>query len=153
MKKIFSADRVGKLFNGTSPLGLIHFFLLPTFAYGIGFTFFGSTSQVTYSSLHRIMVDQHDLVPMAWGIVLCLVGLACLNTMILKVWYIGHTAAFVGFTAWLFASIMYTLDLQYMLVFAVTLPSMLFWLWLYFRIKQDKSTVHYFPPKHSTRKH
>lgn len=135
--------KVGRLFDGSKAVGPIHFFILPTLFYGVGFLFFPTKEPVVKSSLHITMVSLGDKwLPMVWGGVLVLVFLGTLNTMLTKRFYIAHISAFIGFMAWLFATLMYLQSQNYMLMGAVTLPSMLFWLWLYLRIKAGQTSLH-----------
>lgn len=118
--------------------GPIYFFLLPTVAYGTGFVFFPEKNFVLSSSLHAAMVDLGSKwVPFAWGVMLLVVALGSLK---INRWT-PTASPFVGFLAWLFATLMYAQDKSYMLVVAVTLPSMLYWFWLYLRA-HTANTMH-----------
>lgn len=135
--------KVVRLFDGEASTGPTHFFILPTLFYGVGFLFFPNKATVDKSSLHITMVSLGDKwLPMVWGAVLILVFLGTLNTMLTKKFYIAHASSFIGFMAWLFASLMYLQSQNFMLMGAVTIPSMLFWLWLYLRIKAGQTSIH-----------
>lgn len=142
----FLGGKVERLFDTSTPVGPIHFFILPTLAYGIGFLFFPYSETVLKSSLHLTMVSLGDtLLSQVWGAALLLVFVGTMNTMLLKRWWIAHVSAFTGFLAWMFASLMYLQGSNVMLLFAVSIPNMLFWLWLYLRIKAGRTSFHLRP--------
>jgi hypothetical protein len=117
--------------------------MLPLIFYGVGFLFFPHNSAVENSSLHKTMLDLGgSTTPRVWGGCLLLVFLGSMSTMIMKKFYLAHSAAFVGFLAWLFATIMYLQTENWMVAGAVTLPNLLFWLWFYGRVRSDQSSVH-----------
>lgn len=101
------------------PLALL--FMLATLAYGIGFILARFTDVLGTSSLYITMTGIHPYITLIWGVV-------CVLAVI-------HTAAgfrfasLLGFMAWVFAGICYVIAGNWLVLVAVALPNMLYWLW------------------------
>lgn len=117
---------------------LIYPFFLATAAYGVGFVAFGKTRGVEASSLYQAMASLTPALPAIWG-ACALAAVILAVTLILtrqKGW--GDAAALFGAVVWIFAMSCYAVTGGWLLVFAVTLPNLMFWIWYYFRIAHFK---------------
>lgn len=100
------------------PLALL--FMLASLAYGVGFLLLPHFDLGT-SSLYVTMTGIHPNVTIIWGIALIV---SVLVTLAGYRW-----ASLIGFMAWVFAFICYGLDGNWLVMVAISLPNMLFWLW------------------------
>ena len=95
--------------------------MLISFSYGVGFILFRFTDILGTSSLYATMIGIAPHIAFIWAI-------ACL-------WAVIHTligwkpASLLGFSAWVFAAICYVIAGNWVVLFAVAVPNMLFWLW------------------------
>lgn len=128
--------RFTHLDNNTKINVLIYPFLLATLSYGVGFLCFGAwAGWVTKSSLFTAMTAIHPWIPFIWGacgLVAVLMAILFIGTR--KALGLGDTAALFGSLVWLFAAFCYALTGGYLLVFAVALPNLIFWIWYFFRL-------------------
>lgn len=106
---------------------LVFMFLLTSFAYGIGFALFGSTEAVGASSLFKAMTAVGEGIPELWGIVAIAVVVAFLLGVALNKKAVSSSASFTGFILWLFATIIYGLEANWLTMVSVGLTSLGFW--------------------------
>lgn len=125
LSRVTSSAR-GEVFNP-----LMWPFLITTFAYGIGFTFFPHTESVENSSLFEAMTKVQGHFPLAWGV-------ACLLTIIMGLTFLlynippaGKVSGLIGFGLWVFAAFCWGLTGGWLLVAALALPNLWFWFWQY----------------------
>lgn len=128
--------RFTHLDNNTKINFLIYPFFLATLSYGIGFLCFGSwAGWIAKSSLFTAMTAIHPWIPFIWGggaIIAVVAAILFIGTR--KFLSIGDTAALFGSLVWIFAAFCYALTGGYLLVFAVALPNLMFWIWYFFRL-------------------
>lgn len=133
----------GELFNP-----LIYPFILVTFAYGIGFTFFSNTDPVGQSSLYQSMTAISPLLTTIWGIAAISVILIGFYVLVKDKPPLGKFNCFLSFLLWFFAATVYVLTSGWLTLFAVVVPSLYFWTWQYFSLARfrdedvlDKATM------------
>lgn len=106
-------------------------FLAATIAYGIGFTAFNSASGVTASSLYHAMFSMHPALPVVWGAVALVAIILVMVYLALEVRWANKVSSLLGSMVWIFASFCYILTGGWLLLFAVSLPNLYFWVWEY----------------------
>lgn len=119
----------GEFFNP-----LIYPFLLTTLSYGIGFTIFGWASAVQESSLFSSMVSISPTIPFIWGILAIAVIVIGIYVLIFDKPPIGKLNCFIAWMLWFFAGVVYVITGGWLTLFAVTIPSLMFWTWQYFSL-------------------
>lgn len=103
------------------PLALLYMFA--TLLYGIGFLVLPYSDVLGTSSLFVTMSGIDHLTVLFWGI-------ACIVSVVVTL--AGYRlASLLGWSAWVFATICYAIDGNWLVLLAVALPNMLFWLWQY----------------------
>jgi hypothetical protein len=95
--------------------------MLASFAYGLGFILLSYSDLIGTSSLYVTMAGIDPRITIVWGVALILAVVVTLAGY--------RIASLLGFAAWTFALICYALNGEWMVLVAVTLPNMLFWLW------------------------
>lgn len=146
LQKLFSrvtSSQRGEKFNF-----LIYPFLLTTLAYGIGFTFFAHTSGVGGSSLFAAMTSLWPIFPLIWGITSILTIVVGITFLLFNIPPAGKASGIVGFMVWVFATFCWGLTGGWLLVFALGIPNMSFWIWQYLSLSlfrredaEDKETM------------
>lgn len=106
-------------------------FLAATTAYGIGFTAFAGTSGVTASSLFHAMSSMHPSLPFLWGAAALVAIVLVFVYLALEVRWANKVSSLLGAMVWVFASFCYILTGGWLLLFAVSLPNLWFWVWEY----------------------
>jgi cellulose synthase/poly-beta-1,6-N-acetylglucosamine synthase-like glycosyltransferase len=130
-KRITESAR-GELFNP-----LLWPFLLATLAYGIGFSIFINSGIGTQSStLFMAMAAIHPIAPFIWGLIAMFTILGGLTFLLFNIPPWGKISGVVGFMLWLFASVCYGFYGNWLLVFALTVPNMWFWIWQYISLSR-----------------
>lgn len=109
---------------------LMYPFLLTTFAYGFGFTFFNE-AWVSSSSLYMAMFEMRTWMPNVWGAVALTAIVLNVITLMTKHLQVAAAAAFLGAMVWFFAFFVYMLGGDWLIMISVTLPNLLFWIWYY----------------------
>jgi hypothetical protein len=111
-------------------------FLISTLAYGIGFLFFNSTTDVGKSSLFASMHALSVTAPQLWG-------LAAVTTIVLGVYFLlfnkppyGKYAGLLGFMVWVFACFCWVLAGALLVFMAVGIPNLIFWFWQYLSLSK-----------------
>lgn len=106
--------------------------LFSTFAYGVGFALiFPLTRYTSESSLYTSMLYIDKNVPAIWGAI-ALVNIAGgLTFLLFNIPPFGKVSGLVGFMLWVFAGLCYSLDGEWLVLFAVAVPNMWFWFWQY----------------------
>lgn len=103
------------------PLALL--FMLATLAYGIGFLILPYSKILGTSSLFVTMAGFGTHIVIFWGV-------ACILSVVVTL--LGYrTATLLGWAVWVFAALCYVLDGNWLVLVAVSIPNMLFWLWQY----------------------
>lgn len=140
--------RISKSARGEFFNPLIYPFILVTFAYGVGFTFFNHTPAVYESSLYQAMVSISPLLTTVWGILAILVILIGFYVLVKDKPPMGKINCFLAFLLWFFAGTVYVLTSGWLTLFAVVVPSIYFWTWQYFSLARfrredvlDKATM------------
>ncbi len=101
-------------------------FMLATLAYGIGFLILPYSDILGTSSLFVTMSGIHHLAVVFWGV-------ACIVSVVVTL--AGYrVASLLGWAAWVFATICYAIDGNWLVLLAVAVPNMLYWLWQYAHI-------------------
>jgi len=94
--------------------------MLSSLAYGIGFLLLPHIKLGT-SSLYVTMIDIGPHITLIWGLALILA---------VVVTFAGYRiASLLGFMAWVFALICYGIAGNWLVLVAIAIPNMLFWLW------------------------
>lgn len=128
--RITSSAR-GELFNP-----LIWPFLVCTFAYGIGFTFFGWTHAVGASSAYQALSAVGSLFPLAWGIVAILTIVLGFTFLMFNLPPAGKISGLIGFMLWLMIGIAYAIEGAYLVLISVAGVNMFFWAWQYISLSR-----------------
>jgi hypothetical protein len=130
LSRLTSSAR-GETFNP-----LTYPFLAATFAYGLGFVFFGTSAGVQDSSLHVAMLSLGASIPALWGAI-------ALGTIILGLVYLlfhkppaGRSSGLLGFMLWVFAGGCWLVTGGWLLFFAIALPNIYFWIWQYLSLSK-----------------
>jgi hypothetical protein len=111
-------------------------FFLSTLAYGIGALL--SDTGTHGSSLVVALVDIHPLAHFIWGAlaVFIIVGLLIsLGTGAIK---FMQTLTIMAFMLWVFAVLCYSLVGGWVPLFAVAVPNMIFWTFMYLRVSVNR---------------
>lgn len=144
LSRVTSSAR-GELFNF-----LIWPYLFSTFMYGLGFSVIIPLTKFSGdSSLYAAMVMVGGTeTPIVWGIVAVATILFGLTFLMFNIPPFGRISGIIGFMLWLFASICYLLSGSYLVMFAVAVPNMVFWIYQYISLSryrredlQDKRTL------------
>jgi hypothetical protein len=101
------------------PLALL--FMLATLAYGIGFLILPYSDILGTSSLYVTMVGFGAHIAIVWGVA------SIISVVVTLAGY--RIASLLGFMVWLFAAICYIMDGNWLVLVAITIPNMLYWLW------------------------
>ena len=125
ISRITSSQR-GQKFNP-----LIWPFFIATMSYGIGFTIFLPLDIVTKSSLFMAMFTIHPWIPVIWGILAIATIVMGLTFLLFNIPPVGRLSGLLGFMVWVFASMCWLLDGNFLLIFSVGLANMYFWFWQY----------------------
>lgn len=113
----------GEVFNP-----LLWPFLLSTLTYGVGFAFgLGSAD----SSLHMSLAGVWPLLPIVWGVAALAVIVGGITFLLFNLPPYGKLSGLVGFMLWLCGAIAYGLSGSWLLLLAVAVPNMWFWIWQY----------------------
>lgn len=140
MNKYFS--RVTSSARGEKFNFLLWPFLLATFAYGVGFALIMPfTTAAGDSSLYHSMHNLGSGIPVVWGAVALFVILTGLTFLLFNIPPFGKLSGLVGFILWTFGGMCYVLSHDYLTLFSVAIPNMVFWIWQYLSLsdfrKQD----------------
>lgn len=125
----FTKSARGEFFNP-----LIYPFILVTFAYGFGFSFFSHTAAVSSSTLYIAMYSISPLLTMIWGYVAIATILIGVYVLVKDKPPMGKFNCFLAFLLWFFAATVYVLTSGWLTLFAVVVPSLYFWTWQYFSL-------------------
>lgn len=106
-------------------------FLIATFIYGVGFTFFSHTEGVDKSSLYSAMYDIHRTAPIVWGSVALITIIIGLTFLLFNIPPAGRISGLVGFALWVFAAFCWGLTGGWLLIGSIALPNLWFWFWQY----------------------
>ena len=106
-------------------------FFIATLAYGIGFTVFYGIDGTQKSSLFTAMVDIHQSIPFIWGLVAIATIVVGFTFLLFNIPPAGKISGLVGFMVWVFASFCWGFNGAWLLLFAVAIPNMYFWIWQY----------------------
>jgi len=123
----------GELFNP-----LIYPFLLATFAYGVGFTYFSVIGGESASSLYNAMFSISPAITLVWGLLAIAVMVIGLYVLVMNKPSIGRANCFAAWSLWLFAGIVYMLTGGWLPLFSVAVPSLWFWTWQYFTLHGEQ---------------
>jgi len=134
IKTRLSRSARGELFNP-----LIYPFLIATFFYGLGFTFFSGTAAVDSSSLHTAMLAISPALTVVWGVLAIVVILVGAYVLIFDKPPIGKANCFVAWSLWFFAAVVYALTGGWLPLLSVALPSLWFWTWQYFSLAKFRA--------------
>lgn len=129
MNRYFS--RITKSARGERFNPLTWPFFIATFAYGLGFTAFYSTSATAHSSLFIAMISIHPYVPILWGATAIVTILIGFTFLMFNIPPAGKVSGLVGFMLWVFASFCWGIAGTWLLLFSVAIPNMYFWIWQY----------------------
>lgn len=121
----------GEFFNP-----LVYPFLLTTFAYGLGLTAFSWTAAVQKSSLVTALDTVAPFATVVWGAVALAVIIVGLYVLIFDKPPVGKANCFVAWLLWAFAAMAYILTGNWLTVFSVAIPSLMFWTWQYFELSR-----------------
>ena len=125
ISRVTSSAR-GEAFNP-----LVWPFFLTTFAFGTGFAWFSSTEGVSQSSLLQAMNETNPIVSFVWGWVALITIIAGFTFLLFNVPPIGKLSGIVGFMLWVYASICWWDTGGWLLILAIGIPNMWFWIWQY----------------------
>ena len=139
LRRVF--DRL-TIIDGDRMHPLTHLFLAQTFIIGVAFAFIGMGSGVEATVLYQLtQLHFGSFATSAWGLIL--VAVSVLNTA--AVWFknvrLARPVAMLGFTAWLYAAVLYGLSGFWFQLVVPAVVNMLFWAWVYItvgRFKHDK---------------
>lgn len=137
LSRITSSQR-GEVFNP-----LIWPFLVTTFAYGLGFTFFFGLEGVKQSSLFIAMASIAPAVPIIWGIVALITIIMGLTFLLFNIPPAGKVSGLIGFMLWVFAGFCWGLTGGWLLIFSLAVPNLWFWFWQYLSLsafRHEEST-------------
>lgn len=106
-------------------------FYLATLAYGLGFTVFAGTAAVAKSSLFTAMTVVHPVSPILWGMLaltaLVLTHIGTVN----DITHLRKGAAMAGAMVWIAAMLCYVLTANWLVLFSVAIPNLIFWILTY----------------------
>ncbi len=113
---------------------LVYPFLFTSLSYSVGFLVgVGSTS-----SLYANMVGVNDAIPEIWAGALLGVVILALLTLISDRHWLAALSSAGGFLAWTFACFMFMLEGNYIILGAVGLSNLYFWIYYYFRARDER---------------
>lgn len=142
LSRLTSSER-GETFNP-----LTYPFLIATLAYGVGFSCFAWAAGVKASSLFTAMASIGAFIPYVWGALCVVVIIVGLTFLLFNIPPAGKVSGLAGFMLWVFAAFCWALTGGYLLLFAVALPNMWFWIWQYLSLSlfrreeaEDKATM------------
>lgn len=143
VSRITSSAR-GEVFNP-----LIWPFLWVTFVYGVGFAcILPFTDAFGTSSLYVSMQDVGEHIPILWGVVAVVNIVMGLSFLLFNIPPFGKISGIIGAMVWLYASIAYAFDSNWLVLLAVSGPNGFFWVWQYFKLavfdkedRKDKATM------------
>ena len=111
-------------------------FLLATLAYGMGFVFFTETSGLAQSSLYEAMTSFGSFIPFTWGVFALMTIVIGTSFLLFRTPPFGRISGLLGFMLWTFATACWMLTGGWLLVFAIGIPNMYFWVWQYFSLSR-----------------
>jgi hypothetical protein len=110
---------------------LIWPFLISTFVYGLGFSFFTHTEGVEKSSLYIAMNDINPYAPHIWGGIAVGTIVCGLTFLLFNIPPAGKLSGLVGFMLWVFAAFCWGLTGGWLLIGSIALSNLWFWFWQY----------------------
>ncbi len=120
----------GEIFNP-----LIWPFLLSTLAYGVGFALvYPFTNTGGSSALYTAMASISPIVPTVWGVLCLLTIISGLTFLLFGTPPAGKLSGLVGFMLWLFAGVSFVSHGDFIILFSVAIPNMVFWFWQYINL-------------------
>jgi hypothetical protein len=122
---------------------LVFLFLLTSLSYAVGFTLFGGTEAVGKSSLFKAMENVDTSIPHLWGAILLVALAFTLGGIYFRRSMVISLAAIAGFMLWLFATLIYALEHNWLTMISVSFTSMCFWAVAYAGGTINKSWVDY----------
>lgn len=124
-----------KLRNDWNPL--MWPFLLATAAYGIGFSFIlPFTFDAGSSSLFIAMNSLGHIVPIIWGLAAVCAMIGAISFLIWNQESLGKASGLLGAALWFFASGCYIATGDWLVLFSVALPNLIYWIWQYLSLSQ-----------------
>lgn len=142
VSRVTSSSR-GELFNP-----LVWPFLLSTFSYGVGFSLFYWTGSVHESSLFSAITAVGPHVPIIWGAVALFTIIIGITFLLYNLPPAGKSSGILGFMVWVFATICWGFSGGWLLIAAIGIPNMWFWIWQYLSLthfrneeREDKETM------------